>query len=341
MSTPVLRVDPERPDPAAVRRAAGVIRAGGLVAFPTETVYGLGANALDAAAVARIFAAKGRPATNPVIVHVADADHVRDVAAAWPEAAAGLAARFWPGPLTLVVPRRPEVPDAVTAGGPTVALRCPAHVVARELIWEAGVPVAAPSANRSTELSPTRAEHVLKGLDGRIDLILDGGPCPRGIESTVVDVTGGAVRVLRPGPITVPMLEEVVGRVEPASRGCEPPGSVARSPGQMAKHYSPRTSVVLVENQLEAVELVTRLREQGKRVRALVTATYLVDVWTDEFIDMPEVPESYAAKLYEVLHQLDSQRLDQIIVAMPGDDDDSEWAAVRDRLTRAAAGART
>src|SRR5438874_5501669 len=157
MNTELLAVDAEHPDPAMIRRAAEVIRAGGLVAFPTETVYGLGANALDAAAVARIFAAKGRPATNPVIVHVADADQVRDVAAAWPEAAAKLAAKFWPGPLTVVVPRRAEVPDVVTAGGPTVAVRCPAHAVARALIREAGVPVAAPSANRSTELSPTRA----------------------------------------------------------------------------------------------------------------------------------------------------------------------------------------
>src|SRR5436190_1865041 len=242
MGTAILSVDPADPDPAAIRRAADLIRAGRLVAFPTETVYGLGANALDAAAVGRVFEAKGRPATNPVIVHVADADRVRDVAAAWPEAAARLAARFWPGPLTVVVPRRAEVPDVVTAGGPTVAVRCPAHAVARALIREADVPVAAPSANRSTELSPTRAEHVLKGLDGRIDLVLDGGPCPGGIESTVVDVTGGAVRLLRPGLVTVPMLEEVVGRVETGTTST----GVARSPGQMARHYRPRTPLVLV-----------------------------------------------------------------------------------------------
>jgi L-threonylcarbamoyladenylate synthase len=218
------------------------------------------------------------------------------------------------------------VPDVVTAGGPTVALRCPAHVVARELIWEAGVPVAAPSANRSTELSPTRAEHVLKSLDGRIDLILDAGPCPRGIESTVVDVTGGAVRVLRPGPITVPMLEEVVGTVEVASRGCEPPGSVARSPGQMAKHYSPRTKLHLVdgndlsEDWFEALAL-------GMRVGSL--ALFGPGA-------MPSEPAGYAAELYRRLHELDAQGLDLILVEMPPDT--PEWAAVRDRLTRAAAG---
>src|SRR5437660_12869477 len=176
-------------EPAAIAEAAAVLRRGGLVAFPTETVYGLGGNALDPAAVARIFAAKGRPATNPVIVHVADAAGVPLVAAAWPDPAARLAARFWPGPLTLVLPRRPEVPDVVTAAGPTVAVRVPAHPVARALLRAAGVPVAAPSANRSSELSPTTAEHVLRGLGGRIDLILDAGPCPGGIESTVLDLT--------------------------------------------------------------------------------------------------------------------------------------------------------
>jgi L-threonylcarbamoyladenylate synthase len=328
MNTAVLSVDTQRPDPAVVRRAAEVIRAGGLVAFPTETVYGLGANALDAAAVACIFAAKGRPATNPVIVHVADADQVRDVAAEWPESAAKLAAKFWPGPLTLVVPRRPEVPDIVTAGGPTVALRCPAHVVARELIWEAGVPVAAPSANRSTELSPTRAEHVLKRLGGRIDLILDGGPCSRGIESTVVDVTGGAVRVLRPGPITVPMLEEVVGPVE---TGGEAARGVARSPGQMPKHYSPRTKLRLVEPDVDFGE---NFCEDWLEALALGVRVGTLSLFGPGA--MPDDPARYAAELYSRLHELDAQGLDLILVEMPPDT--PEWAAVRDRLTRAAAG---
>jgi L-threonylcarbamoyladenylate synthase len=331
MSTPVLRVDAERPDPAALRRAAEVIRAGGLVAFPTETVYGLGANALDAAAVARIFAAKGRPATNPVIVHVADADQVRDVAAQWPAAAARLAARFWPGPLTLVVPRRPEVPDVVTAGGPTVALRCPAHVVARELIWEAGVPVAAPSANRSTELSPTRAEHVLKGLDARIDLILDAGPCPRGIESTVADVTGGAVRVLRPGPITAAMLEEVVGRVEAASRDREA-GGVARSPGQMTKHYSPRAPLVLATTNEAAFAIG---QELSREERSWGWLSFGEQDEPFPAIPLPADPERYAARLYDELHRFDQVDIDRIVVTLPPDT--PEWTAVRDRLTRAAA----
>ena len=199
-----------------------MLRGGGLAAFPTETVYGLGANALDAAAVARIFAAKGRPANNPLIVHLADAAQVREIAADWPESASRLAERFWPGPLTLVLPRRDIVPDIVTARGPTVAVRVPAHPVAQALLRAAALPLAAPSANRSTELSPTRAEHVLRGLEGRIDLLLDGGPTAGGIESTVLDVTIMPPRLLRPGLIGVAQLEAVIGplmRVLPRRSG--------------------------------------------------------------------------------------------------------------------------
>ena len=300
-------------DAVAIARAAAVLRAGGLVAFPTETVYGLGANALDPAAVARIFAAKGRPATNPVIVHVADPDGVHAVAADWPDVARRLADRFWPGPLTLVVPKRPDVPDAVTAGGPTVAVRCPAHPVARALIREAGVPVAAPSANRSTALSPTRAEHVVMGLAGRIDVVLDGGPCPGGIESTVVDATGPFVRLLRPGLVTVPMLEAVVGRVDvgPAD------DAVARSPGQMARHYSPRTPVTLVDgpDAVAGLRVATVGFENADRL-------------------MPRTPAGYAAELYAVLHELDAGGYDRLVVELPPDT--PEWAGVRDRLRRAA-----
>ena len=176
-----------------------MLRRGGLVAFPTETVYGLGANALDAEAVRHIFAAKGRPATNPVIVHVAEIARVREVVADWPPLAERLAGRFWPGPLTLVLPRHPALPALVTAGGPTVAVRVPLHPVALALLRAAVVPVAAPSANRSTRLSPTRAEHVLAGLAGRIDLLLDGGPASGGLESTVLDVTTVPPRLLRRG----------------------------------------------------------------------------------------------------------------------------------------------
>jgi len=275
--------------------------------------------------VSRIFVAKGRPATNPLIVHVFDAFEVLNVANNWPETAAKLASRFWPGPLTLVVPKRDGLPDIVTATGPTVAVRCPNHPVARALIREAGVPIAAPSANRSTELSPTRAEHVLKGLNGRIDLLLDGGPCSGGIESTVVDVTGEIPRVLRPGLITLPMLEAVCGTIEVGATG----EGVARSPGQMAKHYSPRTPLLLATDADTADTLHRQLLDTGLRVMSVGFDLVF------EYYPMSGNPENYAADIYAVLHELDNGQYDMIVIEMPPDT--PQWAAVRDRLTRAAA----
>ena len=337
MKTDVLKVDPVSPDRAIVAKAAAILRAGGLVAFPTETVYGLGASALDRAAVQRIFAAKGRPSFNPLIVHVADATQIPIVAAVWPESAARLAAKFWPGPLTIVVPKQPDIPDEVTAGGPTVAVRCPDNAVAGALIRAAGVPLAAPSANRSTELSPTRAEHVLKGLGGRIDLILDGGPCRCGIESTVVDATRTVVRMLRPGLITVPMLEEAVGTVE-RSREHERPEEAARSPGRMPKHYSPRTRMRLVDGN-DLLEDVIEAEQAGLRVGSV---SFMGDdsAWEEivgqrgRHASLPADPEHAAAALYDALHRLDHAGMDLLLVELPPDA--PEWAAVRDRLMRAA-----
>src|ERR1700736_6193048 len=200
-------------DQAAIEHAAALIRAGKLVAFPTETVYGLGANALDAVAVERIFAAKGRPRTSPLIVHVDSVEMARSFAARWPEAAGKLAQRYWPGPLTLVVPKQPQIPAIVTAGLPTVGLRMPAHPIALALIRAAGVPVAAPSANRFTELSPTTADHVRLSLGSDIDYILDGGPCSVGIESTVLSLAGRRPILLRPGGISRTELEAIAGPV--------------------------------------------------------------------------------------------------------------------------------
>jgi L-threonylcarbamoyladenylate synthase len=329
LETVVLSVDPTAPDPDVIRRAADVIRAGGLVAFPTETVYGLGANALDAAAVERIFQAKGRPASNPVIVHLSGVSEIANVAAHWPETAARLAARFWPGPLTLVVPKADAVPSIVTAGGATVAVRCPDHPVARSLIRTAGVPIAAPSANRSTQLSPTRAEHVLGSLNGRIDVLLDGGPCSGGIESTVVDVTGELPRVLRPGLITMPMLESVCGRIETGATG----GGVARSPGQMVKHYSPRTPLVLAQCTKQAFHFLDEGVTAGFRV--LIVGFAVPREPYPSYRTMSCEPEQYAAELYAVLHEIDGAGWDRVVIEMPPDT--PEWAAVRDRLTRAAA----
>jgi L-threonylcarbamoyladenylate synthase len=334
LNTEVLTVDAIHPDPTRIGRAAAVLRGGGLVAFPTETVYGLGANALDPAAVGRIFKAKGRPAANPVIVHVADHDSLINVAGVWPETAAKLAARFWPGPLTIVVPKKSTLPDLVTAGGGTVAIRFPAHAVAQALIRAAAVPIAAPSANRSTELSPTRAEHVLAGLAGRIDLLLDGGSCSGGLESTVVDVTGDPVRLLRHGLISAPMLEEVVGQIELAD-GRNSTEAIARSPGQMLKHYSPRTKLRIVDGDAIVDDLL-EMRRGGRRVGSIMFhgAAFAPDDPRRIHFSLPADPVLAAALLYDTLFRLDQAGLDLILVEAPPLA--PEWAAIRDRLTRAA-----
>jgi L-threonylcarbamoyladenylate synthase len=334
MQTRVLLIHPDRPEPGVIAQAAAVLRAGGLVAFPTETVYGLGANALDPAAVARIFAAKGRPANNPVIVHVADAKDALPLVAGWPDAADRLAARFWPGPLTLVLPKNQRVPDAVTAGGPTVAVRLPAHPVAVALIKAAGFAVAAPSANRSSRLSPTRAEHVLRGLDGRIDLLLDAGPTPGGLESTVLDVSVTPPRLLRPGLVTPEQIEVVVGWF---SRSRQPNPETAHplpAPGMLPRHYAPRAPLECTED--GGRERVETLCRGGLHVGWLP--------WHGEpalsrpgltVVPMPGEPAAYAAGLYAALHELDEAGVDRMVVALPPDT--PAWLAVRDRLRRASA----
>jgi len=285
-----------------IRRAAELLRAGRLVAFPTETVYGLGANALDEAAVRRIFEAKGRPLSSPLIVHVASIDMARDLALEWPEKAGLLALRFWPGPLTLVVPKRAHVPDVVTAGLPSVGLRIPAHPLARALLEAAQIPIAAPSANRFTELSPTTAEHVREGLGSRVDLILDGGPCTVGIESTVLSFAGSVPRILRPGMITRTQIEDVIGPVDV--------GGGAESPGQHPRHYSPRTPIILGPPP-----------STGRGARL-------------DLDSMPRDASAYAERLYGLLHNLDREGYDWIAIELPPDT--PEWAGVRDRLIRAA-----
>jgi L-threonylcarbamoyladenylate synthase len=294
----------------SVERAAALIRAGKLVAFPTETVYGLGANALDAAAVERIFAAKGRPRTSPLIVHVDSVEMARSLAARWPDHADTLARRYWPGPLTLVVPKVPAVPDVVTAGLPTVGLRMPAHPLALELIRAAGVPIAAPSANRFTELSPTTAGHVRKSLEAEVDYVLDGGPAHVGIESTVLSLAGETPLLLRPGTIPLPEIEALIGPVAIAESPAEGPHA---SPGMHHRHYSPRTPLVLLDRGGEVPS------GNGALLRAGV--------------EMPADPREFAAALYETLHRLDEQGLDWIAVERPPET--PEWAGVLDRLQRA------
>ncbi len=231
------------PRPTQIEHAARLLRAGKLVAFPTETVYGLGANALDEAAVTRIFEAKGRPMTSPVIVHVSSVAMARSVVADWPDMAELLARRFWPGPLTLVLPKQAVVPALVTAGLNTVGVRMPAHPVALALIEAAQVPVAAPSANRFSQISPTTAQHVRDGLGEAIDYVLDGGPCPVGIESTVLSLVGSVPVLLRPGGVSRSQLEAVIGKIEQSDAVIN---KSHPSPGMHPRHYSPQTKLLLV-----------------------------------------------------------------------------------------------
>jgi L-threonylcarbamoyladenylate synthase len=303
-----------------IKQAAALLRSGKLVAFPTETVYGLGANALDAEAVARIFKVKGRPNTSPVIVHVSDLDMVASVAASWPPAARMLAEKFWPGPLTLVLPKTTAVSDIVTAGLQTVGVRMPAHRVALALIRAAQVPIAAPSANRFTELSPTTAEHVREGLGNRVDYILDGGPCEVGIESTVLLLAGETPVLLRPGGVSRQQIQEVIGpaaTVDHAPQGSHP------APGMHRRHYSPRTPVLLVED--------GQVPQKGTGAYLQIRCAPRLTV--SEVIRMPSNAGEYAASLYRVLHELDAKGYDWIAVEIPGVG--TEWEAVLDRLRRA------
>jgi L-threonylcarbamoyladenylate synthase len=327
----LLHVDPSFPDPAIIARAADALRSGRLVAFPTETVYGLGANALDPNAVERIYAAKGRPAYNPLIVHIANASDATMIAAEWPERAALLAREFWPGPLTIVLPKKPNVPDGVTAGLPSVAIRVPAHPVARALLDAARIPIAAPSANRSMMLSPTTAAHVAKSLGDSVDIILDGGATNVGIESTVIDLTSPTPTVLRPGTIHAEDLTRVIGPISVARRE---QGEIARrSPGMLERHYSPRARLVLVESR-EVALAVAREREHGRIIGALVIDAEFVPGTVAVTSRMPRDSAVYASRLYDSLHAMDDAGCDVIVVErVPAGHD---WAGVRDRLERAA-----
>jgi L-threonylcarbamoyladenylate synthase len=295
-----------------IEQAARIVREGGLVVFPTETVYGLGANALDASAVRKIYTLKGRPATSPLIVHVASIEQAKQLAAEWLPEAERLARQYWPGPLTIVVPKKAAIPDEVTAGLATVGLRMPRHPVALELLRMASVPIAAPSANRFTQLSPTTAEHVREAFGAETPFLLDGGPCEVGLESTVIAVTREGLEVLRPG------MAYVGNAVSAAASG----GEAHRSPGQHRKHYSPKTRIVLVSR--------GHLPREGKG--AYLWLEYNAAAAGKQ--RMPEKPEEFAAVLYSTLHKLDQQGFDWIAVELPPDT--PEWAAIRDRLVRAA-----
>lgn len=328
----LLSVDPERPRQAVIRQAAAILRAGGLVAFPTETVYGLGANALLEAAVLKVFSAKSRPARNPLIAHVADKDMAQRLVRTWPEAAEALARAFWPGPITIVLPRRSNVPHVVTAGLDTVAVRVPAHPTALALLREADVPVAAPSANRSGQVSPTTAAHVRASLGDRIDLIIDGGATQVGIESAVVDLSGRHPALLRPGPVALADLENVIGPV--ALPPAPAPDAPLPSPGTMARHYSPRAQLRLFHGHpwQETTRWAESFKNSGKVVGALLLSPGPLPV--DHTIRMPKQPADYGRQLYAALHAMDDAGCALILVERVPPSPD--WAAVSDRLERAA-----
>ena len=293
-----------------IKDAAALLRSGGVVAFPTETVYGLGANALDAAAVQRIYDLKGRPSTSPLIVHVSSIEMARELVTEWPPLADQLARQWWPGPLTFVLPKKAVIPNIVTAGLATVGIRIPAHPVALELIQEAGVPLAAPSANKFTGISPTTAQHVEAAFGSQVPVI-DGGSCQVGIESTVVAIENGRLTLLRPGMVTLGDLEVITAQS----------GEAHAAPGMHHRHYSPRTPLLLVD-------YVDQLPDNS--------GAY---VWhrhpavTERHVKLANDPGQYASQLYATLHLLDYEKWPWIAVEMPHNT--PEWAAVRDRLSRA------
>jgi L-threonylcarbamoyladenylate synthase len=311
-----------------------LLAAGDVVALPTETVYGLAANALNADAVRRIYEVKGRPAHNPIIVHVNGARMARQCAAAWPEPAQRLAEAFWPGPLTLVVPRAAIIPEIVTAGGRTVGVRWPSHPFMQAVMAACGFPLAAPSANLSNQLSPTNADHVRRQLGNRIRLIVDGGQAQVGIESTVVDVTGSAPCVLRPGMIHGAALAAVIERLDPG------PGDVTgqlRSPGRLPKHYAPQARLVVLAWS-DDPDLHRQLRDHGiaaSRVHVVAHTHIPSGAGLASVSVIPHDAAAYARALYAELHRCDASNPEAIVMeAVPVR---AEWQAIADRLERAAA----
>lgn len=329
----VERVDPARPDATVIEEAARLIRGGALVAFPTETVYGVGASAYLPEAVGSIFAVKGRPAYNPLIVHVPNLDAAREIVLEWPREAESLAAAFWPGPLTLVLPKRPTIPDEVTAGLDTVAVRVPAHPVALAILDAAGTPIAAPSANRFMRLSPTTAEHVVRELGDRVQMVVDAGPTPVGIESTVLDLSGPRPVLLRPGTIHLDRLLATIGPIDlPGTYADEAPRP---GPGMLSRHYAPQARLVLVDAyDADAVASLAReANARGERV-ALVLLEMEVDVPDAQIVRLSRDAAAYARLMYATLHDLDEAGADLILVeSVP---DEPNWAGIRDRLRRAA-----
>ena len=325
----MISVSADQPEKPAIDEAVAVLRRGGLVAFPTETVYGLGARALDHVAVKKIFAAKGRPAAHPIIAHVLDESGAKKIAAEWNDLASQLARAFWPGPLTIIAPKKNEIPDDLTGGGKSVGIRAPSHPVARALLAALDEPIAAPSANRFQQISPTLAAHVVKSLGDKVDLVLDGGACARGIESTVVAVSKNEIRLLRPGSISIAALG-AYAKVIYENHIIERADELRASPGMDAKHYAPRARLLVaprdrIASRMGAAEKVGIIL----RGKSAAIAAFDVRVLADD-------PDDFASALFAALHDLDDANCSLIIVEAPPETD--AWIAVRDRLGRAASG---
>jgi len=319
-------------DSKSIEKAVSILRSGGLVAFPTETVYGLGADGMNPEAIARIYEAKGRPSTNPLILHVADVEAVKCLVRDWPEIAQKLADKFWPGPLTIILPASRLVPDIVRAGNPTVALRSPNHPIALKLLCAFNGPLAAPSANKTTEISPTKPEHVLNNMRGRIDMILDGGRTSSGIESTIINLAEQPPRLLRPGPISPTELEAVVGAMTRFD-GAVSTNSVQAAPGMSHRHYAPKARLTIHEA-AELIGVQSAIQQNtGQKAVVVVLGDDLELPSNCDHRRLPVDPQGVSARLYAILHDLDSQGYQRILFQEPPQTD--EWLAVKDRLTRA------
>ena len=343
LRTEYARVDPEAPDAAVIARAGEILRRGGLVAFPTETVYGLGGDALSPDASRKIYAAKGRPSDNPLIVHIADMEALPPIAAEVPEAAKRLAAAYWPGPLTMVFKKTPIVPAETSGGLPTVAVRMPSHPVAAALIRAAGGYIAAPSANASGRPSPTRAEHVREDMDGRIDMILDGGPVEIGLESTIVDFTEPVPMILRPGYINLQMLREVLGevRTDPGILSTNEGAARPKAPGMRYRHYAPKAPLLIVEGAADAVtaEISRRTAEDlaGGLSVGIIAAAETAGVYPEGLVrdnGSRETDEEIARHLFDVLRAFDEDGVDRIY--SEAFDTPKLGMAIMNRLLRAA-----
>ena len=345
METIIRKIDKNNLDPEVIEEAGNILKNGGLVAFPTETVYGLGGDALRPEASARIYAAKGRPSDNPLIVHIADMDSLEDVAEQIPEAAVKLAQHFWPGPLTMIFPKTEKVPESTTGGLDTVAVRMPSHPIARALIRESGVYIAAPSANTSGRPSPTKAEHVQEDLDGKIDMIIDGGTVGIGLESTIVDMSTGVPTILRPGYITKKMLEDILGevQVDPAilSRSINP-NVVAKAPGMKYRHYAPKGQMTIVEGETDKViGEINRLCQEktagGSSVAVIATEETKAYYTCGHVrsIGSRSTEGSIAAGLYDILREMDHIGAEYIFAE--SFEKDALGKAIMNRMLKAAA----